>query len=485
MSASQIKESDYYTIATQKISSIQLMEKAAKAFIHGMEDILTPQQKVIVFAGRGNNGGDGLAICRLLRDRGISAVAYIIGKGPLSEDGQINDLRINSAPRLTTVADIPDLTTFDLIIDAIFGIGIQRKVVGLAAEVIERINHASAKVISVDLPSGLFPDDISPLGPMVQADLVITFQRPKLSFFFPENAPYVHQWKTVNIGLEEDHIQEMNGPYYLLDHEVRNMVIPRTKYTHKGSYGHSLLMAGSHGKMGAAILASKACLRSGTGLLTVQVPKCGYEIMQISVPEAMCLTDAHQFHLTQLHQLKPYAAIGIGPGIGTDASTALLLEQLLQQSAVPMVLDADALNLLSQNKGLLEMLRPNSILTPHPKEWERLVGKANNTLHRMDQQRSFSEKHQCVVVLKDAHTTISSPDGKIYINTSGNSGMATGGSGDVLTGIITGLLAQGYDPLAAALVGVYYHGKSGDRVTQKRGSHALIASDLIEQLFIG
>lgn len=291
-------------------------------------------------------------------------------------------------------------------------------------------------------------------------------------------------WKVVDIGLNEEYIQAQNSTYFVLDETIRDFVNVRQRQSHKGTYGHALLIAGSHGKMGAAVLSAKGCLRSGVGLLTAYIPNCGYEIMQISVPEAMCKTDENQKILKNAPDLKQYASIGIGPGIGKDACTVKMLETILMNSTTPLVLDADALNILSENKELLKLLPKNTILTPHIKEFDRLAGESQNTVDRFKKQQDFSKKYQSIIVLKDAITCISAPNGELFFNTSGNPGMATGGSGDVLTGIITGLLAQNYEPILAALIGVYFHGVAGDKAVKHKGYSALIASDLFDNLKI-
>lgn len=275
-----------------------------------------------------------------------------------------------------------------------------------------------------------------------------------------------------------------NSNYFTLDETVVELCKKRPKQSHKGNYGHALIMAGSYGKIGAAVLSSKACLRSGAGLLTTLVPKCGYTILQSSIPEAMCITDKEEEHLSQLPDLSSYNTVGIGPGIGKEKVTAELLKQILKECTIPLVLDADAINLLSENPELQGLLPEGSILTPHIKEFDRLCGPSKTSLERLDKQKAFSKKHKCIVVLKNANTTISSTDESLYFNTSGNPGMATAGSGDVLTGIITGLLAQQYKPLDAAIIGVYYHGVAGDAAAKDKGFSALIASDIIEYLKI-
>ncbi len=284
--------------------------------------------------------------------------------------------------------------------------------------------------------------------------------------------------------LSQTGLKRINAFQFVLDESIRGFVKIRQNQSHKGTYGHALLLAGSHGKMGAAVLSAKGCLRSGVGLLTVHVPSCGYQIMQIGVPEAMCSTDSHEKFLTNGPDFTPYAAIGVGPGIGIESATANMIKSILVNCNSPLVMDADALNLLSEDKKLLQQLPENTILTPHVKEFDRLAGESQNREERLEKQRAFAQKYKCIVVLKDAETCIASPAGEQFFNTSGNPGMATGGSGDVVTGIITGLLAQGYHPLVAALIAVYFHGRAGDDAAEQKGENALIASDLCDFLMI-
>ena len=485
LNVSQTRASDSYSIKKNSISSLALMENAALSFLKALKKQDIASKKIIVLCGAGNNGGDGFAVCRLLRNQGISARAVLVKfRETLSKDCELNKNRLEEVTILEASSPLPDFSPFDIIIDAIFGSGINSPVKGFVARLIEAVNHSGKIIYSIDVPSGLLCDAISESECIVKATLVISFQRPKLSFFFPENSAYIENWEVVDIGLNEAFIQEQESTYFILDEELERYVKPRHRQSHKGTYGHALLMAGAYGKMGAAILSAKACLRSGVGLLTTNVPKCGYEIIQIAVPESMCLTDEHQSILTRVPDLKAYDSIGIGPGIGKAALTVKMLKNLLEQKGPPLVLDADALNIIAENKALLKLLPNNTILTPHIKEFDRLVGTSQSTPERLKKQQTFSKKHQCIIVLKDAYSCISSPEGKLYFNTSGNQGMATGGSGDVLTGIITGLLAQQYEPLSAAMIGVYFHGKAGDQVVKHRSYSSLIASDIIEHLNI-
>jgi NAD(P)H-hydrate epimerase len=318
---------------------------------------------------------------------------------------------------------------------------------------------------------------------IVRPDHTVSFQLPKLAFMIPHNGLFVGDWQVVNIGLDQDFIDKTETPYFFTDRKIaKKLIRDREKFSHKGSFGHALLLAGSYGKMGAAQLCGGACLRSGVGLLTMHVAGCGYEIIQIALPEAMCTVDIHEKMLTTLPELGAYSAIGVGPGLGKAPQTLQMLEELIDKAKVPMIWDADALNLLSENPDLLKKLPNHTIITPHPKEFERLAGESKDDYARLESARDFAQKHKLIVVLKGAHTTVVFPDGTAHFNATGNAGMATGGAGDVLTGILTSLLAQQYDPQDAARLGVYQHGTAGDRAAKARTKVAMIASDIVENL---
>jgi len=485
INAQQIRDADAYTINKESISSIDLMERASQAFVEEFLRYPVEDKKIAVICGTGNNGGDGFAIARMLIQQNLNVHPFLIQfSETLSHDGQINFSRLQNVTIIKTKQEIPSFESFHIIIDALLGSGMNRPAMGLVGNSIEAINSAKKTIFSVDIPSGLFCDEISQDGSIIQSAHVISFQRPKYSFFFPENNSYIKNWKIIDIGLDEPFIQQQESSYFVLDHEIAELLKPRERYSHKGTYGHALLVAGSHGKMGAALLAAKGCLRSGVGLLTTYIPKTAYQIMQTSVPEAMCITDENETIITSFPSLSNYNVIGIGPGLGTHPMSIKMMSELLKQQNTPMIIDADAINILSNKDHLIQQLPKDSILTPHLKEFDRLVGASYNALERFEKQRKFSLDHQCIVVLKDAHTCISDTKGNLYFNTSGNPGMATGGSGDVLTGIITGLVAQAYSSLEAALLGVYYHGVAGDMAAETRGQIGLTASDIVEHLKI-
>ncbi|HYG02962.1 MAG TPA: NAD(P)H-hydrate dehydratase [Chryseosolibacter sp.] len=485
LNASQVRELDAYTIANEPVSSIALMERACDAFAEWFTTHVRADNRVVVVCGTGNNGGDGLGVARKLKESGYHIRVCIIKGANETDDFKQNRARLQNTIAVKEISDNKDIDDFndaDVIIDAIFGSGLSRPIEGVHANVITKINKSDATKIAIDIPSGLMADSPSS-GAIVKADYTIAFQLPKLAFLIPENFQFTGQWFLVDIGLHRSFIKETDTPYcYIQLKDARRILKPRRKFDHKGTYGHALIVAGSHGKMGAAILATRAALRAGTGLVSAHVPSCGYDIMQVSTPEAMVFVDKDEKVITAIGTIEKFSAVGIGPGLGQDKQTATALRKLLEQSGKPLVLDADALNLLAANRDMLHIIPPNSILTPHPKEFERLAGESKNSFDRLDRLRSFARQIHCFVILKGAFTAIACPDGNVFFNGTGNPGMATGGTGDVLTGILTGLLAQGYEPQNSCLLGVYLHGLAGDFAAEQKGLEALIAGDLIESL---
>ena len=376
-----------------------------------------------------------------------------------------------------------DLQKGDIVLDAIFGSGLTREIKGIYADAIKYINDSGSTTISIDVPSGLFIDTASPKGSIIRADHVLSFQLPKLAFLLPENSCFVKNWTVTDIGLHPGFIDAQECCFEYIDRPLaESMIKPRPRFAHKTDFGRILLIAGSRGKMGACVLGTKASIRSGAGLVTAHVPNCGYEIMQTSVPEAMVSTDFGDRYLTSIPELNPYDAIGIGPGIDKHIDTYEIIAQLLTNYKKPIVVDADALNIIADEKSFLKMLPEGSILTPHPGEFKRLVGFWHDDFERLELQIAASKEYRVYIVLKGAHTSISTPDGKVYFNSTGNPGMATGGSGDVLTGIITALLGQKYAPEQAAILGVYLHGLAGDIAAGFVGEESLCASDIIDYL---
>jgi ADP-dependent NAD(P)H-hydrate dehydratase / NAD(P)H-hydrate epimerase len=491
LTAKQIRDADQYTIKHEPVKSIDLMERAAAKCSEWLYQKFRPDRKTFkVFCGPGNNGGDGLAIARQLIETYSKVDVYIIrGAEKYSNNFLVNEERLKKQHKyalhsIRSIKDFPKIISKDCIVDAIFGTGLSKPITGLAADVITKINEANVMVVSVDIPSGLFADiHSSPQNAIVHADYTLSFECPKSAFLFPENHPYVGEFIILPIGLDHNFITKLTSEKTFLSLEfVKKLLIKRKKFDHKGNHGHAFLVAGSYGKMGAAVLASRGCMRAGAGLLTTHVPECGYEIMQSAFPEAMIETDTDDKYFTDEIKSDNFDAIGVGPGLSTKEKTGKALKYLLQKSIKPVVIDADALNMLSENKSWLKYIPPQSILTPHPKEFERLTGKAANDFERNELQLNFTMKHRVFVILKGANTCIACPNGSSYFNSTGNPGMATAGSGDVLTGILTGLLAQGYSPLNASILGVYLHGLAGDLAAKHKSAHSLIASDIIAAL---
>ena len=487
LSAQQVRELDAFTIANEPITSIDLMERAARAFSDLFSENFKLAQKTIkIVCGLGNNGGDGLAVARMLHPVGFDLEVFVVKySDKMSEDFQINLTRLEKQFNVQIIdneALIPNFTANDLVIDALLGSGLNRRTEGLIKAVIQKINDSKASVVSIDIPSGLYADlPNSHEDVIIKADVTISFQLPKLAFFLPQNAEFVGKWHIVKIGLDENFIELCQTKYFYTEN-AENLIKSRPKFSNKGTFGHALLVVGSYGMMGAAILSARACMRSGVGKLTVKVPKCGYEIMQISVPEAMILTDEnHKIH-TQASDYQHFNTIGIGCGIGKNKATVEMLKSFLENCKLPIIIDADALNIIAEN-NFHYLIPQKSILTPHPKEFERLIGKKwKNDFEKLEFLTQFAQNQQVTVCLKGANTAIALPDGTIHFNSTGNAGMAKAGSGDVLTGVITALLAQGYSPENAAILGVYEHGLAGDKVAQKRGMNAMIASDIIEEI---
>jgi NAD(P)H-hydrate epimerase len=488
LSAPQIRALDQQTIALEPISSSDLMERASRAFFQAFEhNFPNFDQSILVVCGSGNNGGDGLAIARMLHEAAYSVQVIVADLGSGSPDQQHNlqrlrDKRVIPLELLAKGAELPDLTAVDVIIDGLFGSGLNRPVEGYWAQLIDHLNTAKATRLAIDIPSGLFADRPSE-GSIFRADHTYTFGLPKLAFFAPENATYTGQWTVLDIGLHEDALAaKATNNYYFPAPAAAKMLKNRGRFDHKGTFGHTLLITGSYGKIGAAILCARAALRAGCGLVSTHVPVCGHAIMQVAFPEAMVLTDRHREVFATPPELAPYAAIGIGPGLGTNSLTQAALLQVLKQTDKPLVLDADALNILGLHPDWQAFVPVNSILTPHPKEFARLFGEQHDSFDRWETLRAAAQRLQVYLLLKGGNTVIANPAGELHFLTVGNPGMGTAGAGDVLTGIICGLLAQGYRSEEAALLGACLHGIAGDLAAREQQMESVIAEDIIQYL---
>lgn len=487
---SQLKEADQITVKNQNISFLDLMERAGTAIFklidHRLKGAPVP---IHIFCGLGNNGGDGLVIARHLIEHGYHVTTYIVNfssnrsEAFLKNFDRLKEIGNDWPIQLKSEKDFPVIKPNEIIIDAIFGIGLSRPIDRWVKKLIQYINKSQSFVIAVDIPSGLClgkaPEDKEAV---IYANSCLTFQLPKLVFYLPETAIYVQDVEVLDIGLDKNYLASVKTGMELIGKpEVLTQYKPRQKFSHKGTYGHALVIGGSKGKIGSVILASKGCLRSGVGLITALAPDCGYEILQTAVPELMLVAQEEDDIITSFKNNIKANVICVGMGMGKNTKTLKAFTEFLKTNNLPLVLDADALNLLSENQDLLQFLPEKTILTPHPKELERLIGKWNDDFEKIEKTKEFSEKYNCIILIKGAHT-ITVYKQNIYINTTGNPGMATAGMGDVLSGIITSFVAQGYDPLQAAIFGVYLHGSAADIALNSLGYQSMIATDIVEHL---
>ncbi len=482
-SIENIRKADAYTIQHEPIRSIDLMERVASNCVNYINSHFSNYKSFIVFCGPGNNGGDGLVIARLLKSEGKNVQVVLVGE-KFSEDNLENQKRYLSLGE--SFIEEPDVVYEDrqIIIDALFGTGLKKSLQNEFKSLVEKLNTLHQPIISIDLPSGLQDDQYNEEDVIVKADLTLTFQFPKLVFFLPQTGIFIGEFVVLDIGLHPEALQgELPLGYFLNQEMVTPLLKTRQKFSHKGSFGHACLIGGEYGKIGAIELATLACMRSGAGLTTAIVPKCGFEIMQTATPEAMVITsNGEKFHDDLKTDLTRFTAIGIGPGMGKEKETENVFKYIIQNTVCPLVIDADALNILAENKTWLAFLPPECILTPHPGEFKRLVGDWKNDFERLELQKEFAFKNNCILILKGAYTSIATPSKNVYFNSTGNVGLAKGGSGDSLTGILTSLLAQGYSSLETALLGVFIHGRAADLAIGKTAVESLLATDVIQNI---
>lgn len=487
----QIKDLDTYTIEHEPITSIDLMERAARKIYYAIIKRWNKLQPITVFAGPGNNGGDALAVARMLHKEGYTVTCYLFNPmNKLSVDCETNKEKLEKSG-IANFSEVesqfkpPILTQDDVVIDGLFGSGLNKPLSGGFAAVVKLINASDATVVSIDVPSGLMGEDNSfnQTQHIIKADYTFCFEFPRLSFLFAENQTYLGEWEVLPINLHPDAINQTYTPYKITTlSDIQGKLKKRPLFSHKGTFGHALLIAGSKGMAGASILSAKACLRSGIGLLTIHAPICNLQILQTTVPEAITQIDAHESCFACPVETQKYNAIGIGPGLGESPESELAFLDLLEQVNIPLVLDADALNFIGRNKNSIKNIPYDTILTPHPKELDRIIGNCTNSYSRLSQATDLAQATRSYIVLKGAYTTIITPDGNCYFNPTGNPGMATGGSGDILTGIILALLAQGYSSFDASLIGTYVHGLAGDLAKENKGEIGMTAQDIVDYL---
>lgn len=490
LEVAQLAEADKVTIEKQGITSEDLMERAATLIFKEIHRRLNRAEIPIkIFCGIGSNGGDGLVIARLLKEEGYNVDVFIVNhsskRSPefLSNYNKIKDVGRNWPNLIKSEDDFPALATGDFVIDAIFGIGLNRPAEGWVASLINHLNNSGAFTLAVDMPSGLFADKIpAENDAVIKANYTLTFQSPKLVFFLPQAAEYVGDMQVLDIGLDREFLANAKPIAQLIGkQESIPLYKQRAKFSHKGTFGHSLIAGGSYGKIGSITLTATAALRTGAGLVTIYAPQCGYEILQINLPEAMVMTDEGEKELKDIQfHLEP-DVVCVGMGAGTSEATAKTFEELLKKTKTPMVIDADGLNILSKNREFLKIVPKSSILTPHPKELERLIGEWKDDFDKLDKARKFTKEYNLILVIKGSYTITVFED-NLYINNSGNPGMATAGAGDVLAGVITGLISQKYEPLIAAVFGVYLHGRAGDLAAGKLSYEGMIAGDIVNNI---
>ena len=490
--SAQIQELDRYTIENEPIPSLDLMERAAKALTQAITEKYATATPVVVFAGPGNNGGDALAVARLLAEKNYQVSVYLFNiNRQLSPDCAANKTRLQEAKRVQNFVEVieefdpPRLEANMLVVDGLFGSGLNKPLAGGFSSLVKYINASPAQVVSIDVPSGLMTEDntYNVRANIIRANITLTLQQPKLAFLFPENQTFIGQLRVLDIRLSQEGMEKIEAPYTIIEEsDVRQRLIGRNPFAHKGQMGHALLIAGSYCMAGAAVLTARACLRSGAGKVTVNSPKRNIPVLQMSVPEAIIQKGNEETIFAEAVDTEDYNALGIGPGLGQSEQTAIALIAQLRRTQCPIVADADALNILANHRAWVQQLPQGIILTPHAKELDRLEGHSADSYERLSKARNLAEKIKGYVILKGRYTAICLPDGHILFNPTGNAGMATAGSGDVLTGIITGLLARGYKPQDACIVGVYLHGLAGDLAAHDLGEESMLASDIIRYI---
>lgn len=489
LSAAQMREADAFTIESGSMESIELMERASSAFASKIMERWGKDTPVKIFAGSGNNGGDALAVARMLSQSGYKVSVFLFNiNGSLSPDCQKNKERLVECPGLemtevTSQFVPPTLDRGDLVVDGLFGTGISRPLNGGFASVVKYINSSHSTVVSIDVPSGLMCEDNSYnfMNHVVRADYTFTFQFPKLAFFFPDNEQYVGEWEVLDIGVKDPETTSTSTSYFVTERdEMARLLKKRSKFAHKGNMGHAALVAGRSAMAGAAILASRACMRAGAGKLTVHTPFYNVSILQTTVPEAVLHIDPNSDCFSTPFDAGGFDALGIGPGIGTSSDTVQAFIEQIRLTKSPIVIDADGLNILGSHRGWIQQLPKKSILTPHKKELFGLISTTRNSFEELERTRELAVHQQIYIIIKGAYSIVVTPEGKCYFNTTGNPGMATAGSGDVLTGIILSLLAQDYSQEDACRLGVYLHGLAGDIAAEELSEEGVMASDIVE-----
>ncbi|MBR5899133.1 MAG: NAD(P)H-hydrate dehydratase [Muribaculaceae bacterium] len=487
-----IREIDRYTIEKEGVSSLELIEQVARGVACEIMSRWRPNKRIAIFAGSGNNGADALATARMLIEEGYRPEVFLfnIGGNRLSGDciimrNRLLEMNYSQFVEVRGSFSFPDLNRSHVVIDGLFGSGLREPLTGGFMSLVRYINESGATVVSIDVPSGMFCDwnRGSINRNIIHAHLTLAVQFPRLAFFIGDNADLVGEWKLLDIDLSEEKVRNTPSDYYLVEKEdVRRVLRPRRDFTSKADYGSAMIIAGSYGMMGAAVLAARGALRGGAGKVSVHSARYGYTVMQASVPEALFDADNHETIVTNMLMRRSYSSIAIGPGIGTNENTVKALGAFLASSKQPVVLDADALNCIALQPTLLNHIPSLSVITPHEAEFDRLFGIQPNAESRLIKALEMSKHYNIIIVLKGYYTAVVRPDGRVYFNSSGNPAMATAGSGDVLTGVIAAFIAQGYNPEISALLAVYVHGVAGDIAAEEHGQYGVTAGDIADNI---
>lgn len=489
----EIRAIDRYTIEQEGVSSLELIERVAEGVTDEIASRWRPNKPTIIFAGPGNNGADALATARLMYERGFRPEVFLfnIGGDKLSVDCiAARDMLIHEVPEISFIEvqrhfTPPEITRNHLIVDGLFGSGLREELQGGFKALVQYINDESSTVVSIDLPSGMFGDWNPQIvnRNTIHATLTLAIQFPRLCFFIPDNAELLGEWKTIDIGLSEAAISHTAANFCLVEkRDIHRRLRHRKPCASKADFGNAILYAGSYGMMGAAVLAAKGCMRGGVGKLTVNAPKCGYQILQTAVPEAMFRHNRGDLNLTEIHPDRDFNAIGVGPGLGTNELTVKALEDFLASVNRPVVLDADALNCIALKPAMLNTIPVLSVITPHAGEFDRLFGPQPSGEARLRKAIEMAKFYNIIIVLKGHHTAVVRPDGKVYFNSSGTPAMATAGSGDVLTGLLLAMLAQGYVVELASIIAVYVHGLAGELAAAEHGEYGVTAGDIADNI---
>lgn len=487
-----IRKIDEATIERDNISSLDMIERAASAIAYEIMSRWRSSQRIVVFAGPGNNGADALAVSRLLFEQGYNPEVYLFNIKSSHLSGSCSTNR----DRFVGLGDVdfteivnefapPELGPEDVVLDGLFGSGLRSPLRGGYGSLVQYINDSRAHTVSIDIPSGLFGEWNlgSDRRNIIKAKLTLALQFKRLSFFFAENADFIGECKVLDLEMDTAAMASVPTDYYLIERDDAHKVIkPREPFCNKYDNGTVFVVAGSYGMMGAAVLASRGAMRTGAGLVTVHAPRCGCNILQTAAPEVLFEADRNEIITSDITLHHKYNVVALGPGMGTSEETRAAVDSFLKNYRQPCILDADALNCIAMHPMLIRSIPKGSVLTPHATEFDRLFGKHMSEEERLKKATDVSKLYEITIVLKGHYTMTVRPDGKVYINSSGNAGMATAGSGDVLTGVIASFVAQGFPVDWAVALGVYVHGLAGDMAAEAHGTYGLVASDIVDNL---